>query len=124
MKERDRFKAKGGAFLWLIDRGPHGPSFEWGASKNKPRGYISLEHLRKSIEEAREKDPSSIKALRQAALELLEAEDPELVRRAIQVLSVVGEDEDLKIIAEFLEDPDPDVRKDAKACLFERRYRP
>ncbi len=27
-------------WVWLVTRGPHGPSFTWGQTRNEPPGYI------------------------------------------------------------------------------------
>jgi hypothetical protein len=43
-----------------------------------------------------------------------------MIRTAIQVLCVVGTDDDLKLVAPLMEDSREGIRVDARCCLFER----
>ena len=111
---------RGGVWPWLLTRGPHGQSFEWGQTPGTPRDFRSLDLLRRSIAEQSSSDESFIANVRAAALELLTTDDPELLRRALQVLSVVGDETDTQTMESFLDHQDAGVRKDARASLFER----
>jgi len=106
-------------WAWLVNNGPHGPSFEWGQTPRTPRSYRDLDLLRRVVAERAAADPSFPIVARSAALELLGEEDADYVRRAIQVLSVIGEAEDVDALRRFLRHRNADVRKDARACLFE-----
>ena len=107
-------------WIWFLRNGPHGSSFNWG--QDLP-GYNALKHLREIVSERNTVDPQfSIKA-RKIALEALQSEDINLVRRAIQVLCVVGSDDEVRLLHSFTSHADQAVAKDAKSCLYERRVR-
>jgi hypothetical protein len=118
-KHRREIAALGPVWDWLVNRGPHGLFFEWGQTPRTPREHRDLDLLRRVVAERTAADPSFPSIARAAALELVAEGEAEYVRRAIQVLSVVAIDEDLDALKKFLRDPNPDVRKDARACLFE-----
>jgi hypothetical protein len=103
---------------WLLRRGPHGATFTWHIG-DAP-GYNALNHLREIVSEYDSESPGWSDRVRLLALEALDFEEDEIVRRAIQVLCVVGKDEDIERLKGFVKHPSPDVVKDAKACLFER----
>lgn len=111
--------ARGPVWAWLINNGPHGPSFEWGQTPRTPREFRELDLLREILAERAAVDASFPLAARSAALELLAEEEVDYVRRAIQVLSVVATGEDIDAVRKFLRHRDAGVRKDARACLFE-----
>lgn|SRR5262245_18604945 len=111
---------RGGVWPWLVNNGPHGSSFEWGRSPHAPRQYRDLDLLRRVIVDQSAADPSFPTHARVAALELLTEEQPELILRGIQVLCIVGSEEDWGEIERLCTHPNASVRKDARACLFER----
>jgi hypothetical protein len=117
---KENLVALGGVWPWLMTRGPHGPLFEWGQTPGGPRDFRCLELLRTSIAEQTADDESFQSEVRSAALELLATDDSEFIRRGLQVLSVVGIKRDDELIKSFLAHPDANVRKDARASLFER----
>src|SRR6267142_7057756 len=117
---KEQLIARRGVWPWLMTRGPHGLLFEWGQNPGGPRDFRCLELLRTSIHEQTAADESFPSEVRSAALELLATDDSEFIRRGLQVLSVVGNEEDDEFIRSFLEHPDTNVRKDARASLFER----
>jgi hypothetical protein len=121
---KENLVARGGVWPWLATRGPHGPSFEWGQNPGAPRDFRCLELLRTSIAEQTADDESFPAEVRSAALELLATDDSEFIRRGLQVLSVVGTEGDNEFVISFLEHPDANVRKDARASLFERGVKP
>lgn len=75
--------------------------------------------MRKTIAERSAADPSFPVDARSAALGLLAEKESDYVRRAIQVLSVIATSEDIDVLRAFLRHRNPEVRKDARACLFE-----
>src|SRR5262245_55098820 len=102
---------------WLLSGGPHGSSFSW---HREVRGYSGINHLRKRISEAQVPDRGFPKRLRVVARQALGFGDIDIIRRAIQVLCVVGTAGDLRRIERLLRNSDATIRKDARACLFER----
>ena len=70
-----------------------------------------------------EPSPGFSASARGVALRAITFPDDVMIRTAIQVLCVVGEDGDLEVIRPFLEDATEDVRVDARCCLFERGIR-
>lgn len=105
---------------WLLNRGPHGARFNWGDH----RWFKSdLQLLRGGIADQISADSGFEGRLRAVALDALQSDHVDYVRRGIQVLSVVGLAEDQSRISSFLEHPDEEVRKDAKSCLFEMKMR-
>lgn len=118
-KHRREIAARGPVWAWLVNNGPHGPSFEWGQTPQTPKDVRQLDILRRIVAERTAADVSFPSIARSAALEMLAEQDPEYVRRAIQVLSVVATDGDMDALRGFLRHRNADVRKDARACLFE-----
>lgn len=100
---------------WLLRNGPHGAEFRWEGG--------GLRRLRRFIEDLTDGDPDFPAKARAVALAALSHENPAIVRRAIQVLAVVGSDEDMTGVMTLLDDPDEDVVKDARCCLFERGFK-
>jgi hypothetical protein len=102
---RDQITAVGGdprdeRWNWFATRGPHGSSFTWSASRSNPRGYVGLEHLEGVIAELMRADAAFLGWLRRAARAVLGtcAANDEFLRRAIQILAVVGEPGDISLI--------------------------
>jgi hypothetical protein len=60
---------------------------------------------------------------RSVALRALELDDPVLIRTGLQVLAVVGREDDLPTIVKLREHTDQGVAKDARCCLFEHGVR-
>ena len=106
---------------WFILNGPHGETFKW--QKDVPNAPRDLEVLEKFIEENSRANANFRIRAREIALEALEMDDPVLIRKAIQVLTVVGTDEEMLSVARFLDHAVPTVSKDARTALFERRIR-
>jgi hypothetical protein len=46
-----------------------------------------------------------------------------MIRTAIQVLCVVGTDEDMEVIKPLLKHTTDEIKVDAQCCLFERGFR-
>ena len=107
-------------WIWFMKNGPHGSSFKW--HQELPR-YNALNHLREIVAEHQEIDNTFIEKARKAAISALGADDIELIRRGIQVLCVVGTDEDVRSLRSFLEHENPNVVIDTKCCIFERRLK-
>ena len=53
-------------------------------------------------------------------LKAIKLPDAVMIRTAIQVLFVVGNDEDLEVIKPLLKHATGEIRVDARCCLFER----
>jgi hypothetical protein len=103
---------------WFIYNGPHGERFTWHSDLGfTPRG---IEYLAKFIGERTEADPEFPVKARTVALEALQMENIVMKRTAIQVLCVVGSNDDIEQVQALLEHPDAEVVKDARCCLFER----
>jgi hypothetical protein len=79
-----------------------------------------LDLLRQFISERAAGDSEFRARARRVALRALELNDPVLIRTGIQVLAVVGQDDDLSRIQALLRHSDSNVAKDARCCLFER----
>lgn len=104
---------------WFILNGPHGEKFRW--DREIPGFKKSLELLVEFIEERSTSIPDFKDRARLIALRAITMEDPTCVRKGIQVLTILGTDEDIEMIRNFLSHLDEDVKKDAKCCLFERK---
>jgi hypothetical protein len=102
---------------WFVRNGPHGERFSW--HKEVPLAQRDIELLAELIEERERANPGFATRTRSVALEALELNDAILVRTGIQVLAVVGTDEDLEHLKQFVHHPDPTVVIDARCCLFE-----
>lgn len=76
-------------WLWFLKRGPHGPSFTWGQTRREPPGYVGVEHLQEIVDENARSDASFIEKARSVVALALTSQEPQIVRRAIQV-KVVG----------------------------------
>jgi len=107
------------AWEWFASRGPHGAQFTWSASRTGPPGFVGLELLRQVIEERTAAEPDFPQRVRDIALDSLGSSDSALIRRALQVLAVVGQEPDLRAIHAFTSDTDELVSGDAKASHFE-----
>ena len=99
---------------WFILNGPHGDRFKWSAD---------LDLLRRFIFERSERDAAFPEKARSVALRALQLDDPVLVRTGLQVLAVVGREDDLPAIMKLRHDTDETVAKDARCCLFEHGVR-
>ena len=105
---------------WFILNGPHGERFEWVRFKESPK---DTEYLEKFIEEYEESIPGFKDKAREIALITLQRENAILIRTAIQVLTVIGTDDDMNLIHPFVTSDNKDIQNDAKCALFERGYK-
>jgi hypothetical protein len=103
---------------WFVLNGPHGERFSW--HREVPRARRNVELLAKVIEERERANPGFAARARSVALEALELSDVILIRTGIQVLAVVGTDEDMESIKQFAHHSESAVGIDARCCLFER----
>jgi hypothetical protein len=102
---------------WFLNLGPHGSQFHWG---KPPRGEPRLggiRHLEEVIDERTQQDPGFPETARNIALMALENESTNIVRRGIQVLAVVGREEDFPLIQRLLDHSEKKVAADAR-CFF------
>jgi hypothetical protein len=103
---------------WFILNGPHGERFEWVRYSSVVPRDIDL--LEKFIDERTSNDPDFKRKARAIALLCLNRQNTVLIRTAIQVLTVIGSDEDMVILKSFLDYKDVGVQNDVKCALFER----
>ena len=110
---------------WFLKRGPHGEDFTWGQTKNEPPGYVGVEHLKEIIESKISQEPHFIIKIRKVIGIALKSNNAELVRRGIQVASIIGESDELALVGTLTKHPSQEVVNDAKACIFllKRRLR-
>jgi hypothetical protein len=105
-------------WVWLVTRGPHGPSFTWGQTRSEPPGYVGVSHLQNIVSEL----TLSIPLFQERALRIVNlamgSDLPELSRRAIQVAAVIGGSSELQRVKQLASSQDPAVASDAKASAF------
>ena len=112
---------------WFILNGPHGEGFQWVRHRPLPKHIPDdLGHLAMFIEEKSLLYPAFKDRARQISLQCLFRENNVLIRTAIQVLTIVGTEEDMKLVKDFVHDEDVAIQNDAKCALFERgiKFRP
>jgi len=104
---------------WFILNGPHGESFQWVRYKSLPKHLPNdLGYLTKFIEERSLLYPNFKEKARRISRICLQRSNSILIRTAIQVLTVIGTDEDMELVKDFLNDEA--AQNDAKCALFER----
>ena len=103
---------------WFATRGPYGPSFTWGQTRNNPAGYVGVDHLRKIVDEMSASVPSFQARALQIVNAALESSSSEFVRRAIQIAAVLGGISELERIKPLVSSQDASVASDARACAF------
>ena len=108
---------------WLLFRGPHGDRFTWGQTRNKPPGYVGLEHLSRIIVEFSENDADFPKRALMAARASLSSAYPDIVRRGIQVIAVIGDESDEPKIKALTMNKNESIKADARACSFVLKQR-
>ncbi len=108
---------------WLIERGPHGGSFTWGQTRSSPPGYVGIEHLHRVVDENIRSDASFIGEARSVVALALRSEEPQIVRRAIQVAAVVGGEPELESIRLLTMHENAALAGDARASVFYLRKR-
>jgi len=104
---------------WFLFRGPHGNSFTWSRTRKKPPGYIGLKHLKEIVAEFANNEPEFIRRAHAIAKAALLSVYPEIVRRGIQVIAVIGDISDFDKIEALTAHQDDSIQADAKACIFE-----
>lgn len=105
---------------WFICNGPHGELFEW---QTNFVGESDSVYLRKFINQKLEANPEFNNYARIIALEALSNVDPVIVCKGIQVLSILGSDNDLLNLKSLLKSDNELIVKNTKSCLFERRIK-
>ena len=106
---------------WFICHGPHGERFSW--TKEIAVAPSDLVLLKKFIDEKISLDLKFASKARTVALQSLDIPNVAMVRKAIQVLCIIGTDEDMELVKEFVFADNNEIVKDAKCCLFERRIK-
>ena len=107
------------AWQWFVTRGPHGSDFTWAQTKSSPPGYVGLTHLQEIVAREEAASPGFLAQARSVALAALRSSHPDLIRRGLQVLGVVGTGADLESVMPLAASQDPAVAADAKACIFQ-----
>ena len=105
-------------WLWLVTRGPHGPSFTWSQTRSEPAGYVGVAHLQDIVGELASSIPSFQERAVFAVNAAMQSELPELARRAIQVAAVIGGNRELQLVKDLASSQDSAVASDARACAF------
>jgi hypothetical protein len=85
-------------WFWFVSNGPHGERFSWDR--------YTIDLLREFIEEREASSPGFTDSARAVALKAIKLPDVVMIRTAIQILSVIGTDEDLEAIKTTLEGRD------------------
>jgi hypothetical protein len=108
---------------WFAGNGPHGPSFTWRQTRRQPPGYVGVEHLERIIAENEEHAPGFRTRANSVVRKALLSNDVNLLRRAIQVAAVVGDQTDLQRISALTQHENERVAADARASKFYLRKR-
>ncbi|HJT19785.1 MAG TPA: hypothetical protein VJ746_04915 [Nitrospira sp.] len=83
-----------------------------------------IENQREHLREKAQADPMFPVRLREVALETLQSDKPEIIRRGLTALAFVGAEIDLPAIERLKAHRHPAVSRDAGTCLFEiKKYR-
>jgi hypothetical protein len=107
---------------WIASYGPHGAHFTWAQTKREPPGYVGVEHLEQVISEKEMASPGHRNELRDRARLGLASSDDGLLRRCIQISSVVGGNDELETLIGLIE-MDGVIGSDARAAAFYLRRR-
>jgi hypothetical protein len=102
---------------WFVCNGPHGERFRWPHEFGRLR---DIELLAEFINEKEDVHVGFIEKARVIAREALDNDDPVLVQTGIQVITVVGTDEDMSLVQKLLKHPNEQVVVNARCALFER----
>ena len=105
-------------WLWFTQTGPHGSSFTWKQTHKSPLGYVGVEHLERIINEKVENAPTFFTKLQPIVITSLVSTDVNIIRRGIQVATLVEGQEDLTQISKLTTHQDELVASDARASLF------
>lgn len=103
---------------WFLNNGPHGNNFTWGQTKKEPAGYVGVEHLQEIIDEKIGQDSQFLNKAKKVVDIALHSNSINLIRRGIQVASVIGELEELALVGALTNHANQEITKDAKACVF------
>ena len=110
-------------WLWLVQNGPHGPSFTWNQTRKEPPGYVGTEFLQRVVTEKEEIDPGFRVRAKTVIRKALLSDDVNFLRRAIQVAAVVGGEAELRQISALTKHEVELVAADARASAFYLRKR-
>ena len=110
-------------WYWFLCNGPHGRDFTWSQTRQKPAGYVGIEHLQRVVAERAEIDSSFVSRAIAVVQSALSSHEPDILRNAIQVAAVVGSEDEMKRIAALTQHENDLVAADARASLFFLRSR-
>lgn len=108
---------------WLVQNGPHGPHFTWSQTRGEPPGYVGVDHLQRIVAEKEGVDSSFPARARAVVGKALLSTDLSILRRAIQVAAVVGEEAELRAVSGLTTHESEPVAADARAGAFYLRKR-
>lgn len=103
---------------WFINNGPHGKDFTWSQTKEKPPGYVGIEHLERIIQDKIDIRAMFLHEAREVVGLALKSSNTNILLRAIQVSGVVGLFKELKTISGLVNHVEPVISNNAKACAF------
>jgi hypothetical protein len=106
------------SWLYTHTRGPHGAAFTWGQTRDQPAGFVDLELLTKFAAEMEALIPNFRCRAQEVVRIGMRSTVPLLVRKSIQVAAVVGGEEELRLVKQFVQSDEADVASDARACAF------
>jgi len=107
---------------WFVCNGPHGARFQW--HRDSASHFRDVDLLREFISEREVANPGFSEKARLTAIEALDSEDAVLVATGIQVLAVVGTEDDVRLIQKTANHRNEDVKKHARCALYERGVKP
>jgi hypothetical protein len=109
---------------WFLRRGPHGNRFSWSiTNSDKSPGYVGLEHLKKVVAELADGDSEFNNNALSIARLALQSIYPDIIRRGIQIVAVLGNKSDLENIEALIKQENELIKEDAKACSFELKQK-
>jgi hypothetical protein len=103
---------------WFVCNGPHGARFQ--SHRDSASHIRDVDLLREFISEREASNPGFSEKARLTAIEALDSEDAVLVATGIQVLTVVGTDDDIRPIQATTNHRNEDVKKHALCAVDER----
>jgi hypothetical protein len=110
-------------WLWLVRNGPHGPDFTWNQTRKASPGYVGIEHLLNIVAEREQIDRNFRDRAKAVIQKALLSDDIDLLRRAIQVAAIVGDQAELRQISALTKHESEQVAADARASAFYLRNR-
>ena len=108
---------------WFVENGPHGSGFTWSQTRKEPPGYVGVEHLQRIVAEKEEIDSGFPVRARAIVGRALQSNHTSILRRAIQVAAVVGDEATLRSVSALTGHENEAIAGDARASVFYLRRR-